>query len=265
MPFLYPDSLLDQAGKIAQEVSQEQRVLVSQEILKEFIRKSSKTESDFTVLLAHYYFEGAEVSNTQYPESEMGEVEFTPSMIPENIDLALFGHVHLHQAKEARGVPVIFAGALERIDWGERKSEKGFLVVDPASMKWRFHPLPTRDMLEIRVKVEIGDKDPTSTIIDEIPSDLKEKMVRLIVELPSGMRPLIHEDKIAEKLAPSFDYKVAWPPSSSELSRVSDVSKGLPNMYELLDSFIEESFGKHPRKQALIREGRSILKEALEE
>src|SRR6266852_5618341 len=36
MPFLYPDSLLDQAGKVAREVSEEQRVVLSQEILKQF-------------------------------------------------------------------------------------------------------------------------------------------------------------------------------------------------------------------------------------
>ena len=79
------------------------------------------------------------------------------------------------------------------------------------------------------------------------------------------MRPLIQEDKIAEKLAPSFDYKVAWTPSLSETARFTEVSKGLPGMYELLESFIEESFSKHPRKEALVREGKSILKEALEE
>ena len=261
MPFLYPDSLLEQAGNTAPEISEDQRIAVSQEILG----KSSKTEAEARILLAHYYFAGAEVSNTQYPEAEMGEVEFTSTMIPENLDLALFGHVHLHQTREAKGVPVVFAGALERIDWGERKSEKGFLTVDPTSMKWRFHPVPTREMLEIRVKVEAGDKDPTSTILEEIRSDLKEAMVRLFVELPTAMRPLVREDTIAEKLAPSFDYKVAWPPSSTELARVTDVSKGLPSMYELLDSFVEESFAKHPRKEALVKEGHSILKEALEE
>lgn len=265
MPFLYPDSLLDQAGKAAQEIAEDQKTVVSQEILKEFLQKNSKTDADARILLAHYYFEGAEVSNTQYPEAEMGEVEFTPSMIPENLDLALFGHVHLHQTKEARGVPIIIAGALERIDWGERQNEKGFLVVDPANMKPEFHQLPTREMLEIQVKVEAGDKDPTRTILDEIPSELNDKMVRLIVELPSGMRPLIHADKIAEKVAPSFDYREAWTQSASEIARLTDVSKGLPGMYDLLDSFIEESFAKHPRKEALIREGKSILKEALEE
>src|SRR5713226_3520483 len=38
MPFLYPDSLLDQAGKTAREFPEEQRVLVSQEILKDFLK-----------------------------------------------------------------------------------------------------------------------------------------------------------------------------------------------------------------------------------
>ncbi len=265
LPFLYPDSLLEQSGKGAQEVSEEQKAVVSQQILKEFLLKNSGTDSDADILLAHYYFQGAEVSNPQYPEAEMGEIEFTPSMIPEDLDLALFGHIHVHQTKDARGVPIVFPGAVERIDWGERGNEKGFVIVDPATLHCKFQRLPSREMVQIRVRVDSGDKDPTATILNEIPSDLDERMVRLLVELPSGMRPLVREERIAEKLNPSFDHKVLWTTPESELARLTDVSKGLPGMYDLLESFIEEGFAKHSRKEMLITEGRSILKEALEE
>src|SRR6266852_8642124 len=126
MPFLYPSTILDQAGKTAEEVPEEQRITVSEEILKELLRQYSQTRADATILLAHYYFEGAELSNTQNPEMEVGELEFKQSMLPENLDLAVFGHVHLSQTKTVRGIPLVFVGAVERIDWGERKSKKNF-------------------------------------------------------------------------------------------------------------------------------------------
>src|SRR5437899_5670871 len=174
MPFMYPDSILDQLGDQVQDIPEDQRITVSQEILKEFLHKSPETKADARVLLAHYYFEGAELGNPLYPEPEMGELEFTPSMIPQNIDVAFFGHVHLHQTREARKVPVVLVGAVERIDWGEKLGKKGFVTLDPATMKWEFQELPTREMLEIQVKVKAGNKDPTNTILGDIPRELRQ-------------------------------------------------------------------------------------------
>lgn len=264
MPFLYPDNILNQLGKPAQDVPEDQRITVSQEVLKEFLRKSSGTEADSRVLLAHYYFEGAELSNPLYPEAEMGELEFTQSMIPQNIDLAFFGHVHLHQTREARGVPVVLVGAVERIDWGEKQGRKGFVTLDLATMKWEFRELPTREMLELRVKIEEGEKDPTAKILSKIPSNLEGKMLRLYVELPSGMRPLIRENEIAEKLSPAFDRKVSWLTASAEPLRSAEMAKALSNHYGLLESFLDLNFAKHPHRDALAKEGRNILREVLE-
>ncbi len=265
MPFLYPNTILDQAGKVAEEIPEEQRISVSQEILKELLQQYSQTESDRKILLAHYYLEGAELSNPLNPEIEIGELEFKQSMLPENLDLAVFGHVHLSQTRTVRGIPVVFVGAVERIDWGERKSKKNFMVLDPATMKWELHELPTREMLEIRVKAEPGDKNPTKTILDKIPPDLEGKMVRLFVELPAGTRPMIQEGRIAEKLAPSFNYKTHWTTPVGEPVRPTEAAKALVDPYGLLESYIDLNFEKHPYREALLKEGKNILREALEE
>ncbi len=264
MPFLYPDNILDQLRKPVQDIPEDQRITVSQEVLKEFLRKSSETEADSRILLAHYYFEGAELSNPLYPEAEMGELEFTQSMIPQNIDLAFFGHVHLHQTREARRVPVVLVGAVERIDWGEKQGKKGFVTLDPVTMKWEFRELPTREMLELRVNIEEGEKDPTARILSKIPAGLESKMVRLYVELPSGMRPLVRENEIAEKLSPAFDRKVSWLAPSTEPVRSAETAKALANHYGLLESFLDLNFAKHPHRDALAKEGRNILREVLE-
>jgi DNA repair exonuclease SbcCD nuclease subunit len=263
MPFLYPESILDQLGKKAEDIPEDQRIIVSQEVLKEFLHKSSETEADAKILLAHYYFEGAELGNPLYPEAEMGELEFTPSMIPQNIDVAFFGHVHLHQTRDARRVPVVLVGAVERIDWGEKLGKKGFVTLDPATMKWEFRELPTREMLEIRVKIEEGEKDPTARILGKIPSDLGGKMVRLYVELPLAMRPLIRDNEVGERLSPAFDRKVSWLTPSAEPVRSGEMAKALANHYGLLESFLDLNFAKHPHKDALAKEGRNILREVL--
>lgn len=266
MPFLHSGTILDQSEKIAQDMPDDQRVVLGEEILKELVQKySSEKDCDAQILFAHYYFEGAEISNLQNPEMDVGELEFKQTMLPDKLDLAVFGHVHLFQTKVVRSIPIVFLGSVERIDWGEKKGSKNFMVLNPENMTWKFEQFPTRDMLEIRVKIEAGDKDPTKLILEKIPDDLKDKMVRLIIELPSGMRPSFQEWKIAEKLAPAFNYKTLWNVSLSDLTMQQEAAKALVDPYGLLESYLDLNFSKHPEKDELIKEGKAILKEALEE
>ncbi len=265
MPFLHPDTLIGQAGRLASEVPEEQRSEAGREVIRELLRKYSRQNADGRILLAHYYFEGADLSSTVLPEVEPGEIEFNQSMIPENVNLAVFGHVHLSQTRQAGHIPVIFVGAVERIDWGERESQKQFLTIDPTSMSWKFHGLPSRDMLRIRVKVEPEDKNPTQKILERIPADIKDKMVRLEVELPEGKRRLVQESRLGERLASAFDYKVKWIPTSTEALVGPRLESGLVNPYLLFESFIELNFQKHKQRDELLAEGKKILKEALEE
>lgn len=266
LPFLHSDTILDQAGKAVQEIPEDQRALLGQEILKQLLVTYSQSEAcDSRILLAHYYFEGAKLSNPQNPEIDVGELEFKQSMLPENLDLAVFGHVHLFQTRTVKNTPVVFQGAVERMDWGELKGDKNFMVLDPMSMKWELRQFPTREMLEIRVKIEANDHNPTETILENIPSDLAGKMVRLLIELPAGMRQMVQENKIAEKLAPSFNYKTQWSVPNTEPLRSAEAAKALVDPYGLLESYVDLNYAEHSHRDAIVEEGKAIIKEVIEE
>jgi len=264
MPFLHPDSLVSQAGTSVAGVPEEQRRELGREVLRELLKKYSKLKADRKILLAHYYFEGTDLSSTVVPEVEPGEIEFNQSMIPEGLDLGVFGHVHLSQTKEVKGTTLVFVGAVEKIDWGERESEKHFLTIDPTDMKWELHKLPTRDMLRIRVQVDASEANPTEKILGAIPDDVKDKMVRVEVELPEGARRLVQETRLAEKLATAFDRRFNWHTIGASPLGSSETEPSL-TPGTLLDSFIELNYSKHKRHDELLSKGREILKEALEE
>src|SRR5205823_5149909 len=141
-----------------------------------------------------------------------------------------------HQIRDARGVQEVFVGALERIDWGERQSTKGFVSMDPTSMKWKFHELPTREMLQITVRLGVEDKDQTATILQKIQSDVDGKMVRLIIELALEMRHSVREERLGEKLARAFDFRFFWKTPSPEPVGRLDTGRGLPDHFKLLES-----------------------------
>jgi DNA repair exonuclease SbcCD nuclease subunit len=264
MPFLHPESLVSQAGTSLAGVPEEQRRELGREVLRELLKKYSRLKADRKILLAHYYFEGTDLSSTVVPEVDPGEIEFNQSMIPEGLDLGVFGHVHLSQTKEAKGTTLVFVGAVEKIDWGERESEKHFLTIDPVDAKWELHNLPTRGMLRIRVQVDVGEANPTEKILGAIADDIKDKMVRVEVELPEGARRLVQETRLAEKLATAFDRRFNWHTIGASPLGSSETEPSL-TPGTLLDSFIELNYSKHKWHDELLSRGREILKEALEE
>jgi DNA repair exonuclease SbcCD nuclease subunit len=264
MPFLYPDTIIDQAGQNLSEVPEEQRQETGRAIVKELLKKYSRDAADARILLAHYYFEGADLSSVSNPEIEPGEIQFTQSMIPENIDLAVFGHVHLGQVKNVRNTPLIFVGSVERIDWGERAGEKHFLSIDPNDLKWQLHKLNTRDMMRIRVKIDSMDKNPTETVLKNIPSDVADKLVRLEIEVPEEKKRLITESRIGNRLSSAFHYQVRWIPVGPQNIIVPKIGSSFSNPYELFESFLQLNYAKHRRRDALTAKGKEILKEALE-
>jgi len=264
MPLLYPDSLVTQTESSTTGVPEEQRREVGREILRELLKKFVKIEADRKILLAHYYFEGADLSSTVSPEIEPGEIEFNQAMIPEGLDLGVFGHVHLTQTREAKSTTLVFVGAVEKIDWGERESEKHFLTINSSDAKWELQKLPTREMLRIRVKIEPGDSKPTEKILDVIPTDVKEKMIRVDVELPEGTRRVVQESRLADKLSAAFDRKFSWHPYGANLIRSPETELTLTPT-TLLNSFIDLNYSKHKQHDQLLSKGKEILKEALED
>ncbi|MDI6639190.1 MAG: metallophosphoesterase [Methanocellales archaeon] len=259
VPYMHPTHIAELVlEKFGKETPLEQIFVLGQELLKQWIQnRVDELEADFKLLLAHYYVEGARLRETASPEVLPGEFSFRRDMIPD-VDLAVFGHVHLHQAMRVQGTEVLYTGAVERIDWGERDDKKGFIVIDPfAEERWRFEELPTRDMLKL--KVEVSNEDPTQKILDAIP-DVAGKLVRLEIAMGEGLRSKVADSKIADKLKDAFHYEVRWTERTEE--KIGFVSFTM-DPFKLLRDFVDLNYGDHPKHDELQREGESLLKEVL--
>ena len=72
------------------------------------------------------------------------------------LDYVALGHIHKHQSLNDGGYPpVVYAGSLERIDFGEEGQPKGFCWVELArgATSWRFVELAARRLVTIRTDV----------------------------------------------------------------------------------------------------------------
>lgn len=117
------------------------------------------------------------------------------------------GHIHKHQVLHV-SPPVVYAGSLQRIDFGEEAEEKGFCVVDIEesltgepyfSASFRFVPVRARSFLTI--EVEADGEDPTAQVLEAIARrEIKEAVVRLNISIPAPKEGLLREGDLRKAL-----------------------------------------------------------------
>jgi len=121
----------------------------------------------------------------------------------------LMGHLHKHQEipLSKTGPPIIYSGSIERVDFGEEKEAKGFVLLElspkDGSFKSKifFKKLISRPFISIRTRIETTDNNPTQKIIQQIKKhQLKEAVVRVIIEVPEEKSLEIREGAIREAL-----------------------------------------------------------------
>ena len=124
------------------------------------------------------------------------------------LDYVALGHIHRHQIL-GYDPHVVYAGSLQRIDFGEERQEKGFCVVDldpdatsgRRARDFRFHKVNARSLLTISVKVSVGDPDPTATVMDAVSRHHVEgAIVRLNVSIPRDLEGHLREGDVRRAL-----------------------------------------------------------------
>lgn len=137
----------------------------------------------------------------------LGQEVIIPSSTVANpaFDYVALGHIHKHQVLRSADPPVVYAGSIERIDFGEEKEQKGFVLVqlEKGSAQFQFIPLEVRSFLTI--EVEAKEEDPTVQVLETIAAhDIKDKVVRLIVHTTSEKEPLLRDSEIFQALGEAF-------------------------------------------------------------
>ena len=99
--------------------------------------------------------------------------------------------------------PIVYSGSIDRIDFGERAEQKGFVLVDVSRHHAEFRPVPlnTRAFLQIEVDTGASD-DPTAAIIKRLQDEpLTGAVVRLTYKVPPDRAPLVRTDEIRRALS----------------------------------------------------------------
>lgn len=126
------------------------------------------------------------------------------------LDYVALGHIHKAQnLNEGAHPPVIYPGSIERVDFGEVKDDKFFVIVHlergKTDVEWR-QLKEVRPFFDFYTMVRTQE-DVTGQICRELPSpdQLAGAVMRLSVEYPRDWEPLIDEAAIRAYCSQAFE------------------------------------------------------------
>jgi len=157
------------------------------------------------------------------------------------------GHIHKTQnLNDGKQPPVIYSGSIERVDFGEAKDDKFFIIAEvdkgQTDVKWcklsGIRPLHDR-YLKLETQEDITDQ-----VIDVLPAPgaMEGAVVRLVLEYPRAWAPLIDDRTIQEYASDAFEFHFVKRPQMDERIRLpQDQSVGDLTPSELLEKFWQAS------------------------
>lgn len=121
---------------------------------------------------------------------------FLPSQLAlKPFDYVALGHLHRYQNLNPNGHPaIVYSGSIERIDFGERKEDKGFCLVHIESKEKTTHQFikgPARPFIQVEVYLEPG-AEQTEQILNELEKyELDDAVVKIVYHIPPGKKDLV--------------------------------------------------------------------------
>ena len=173
--------------------------------------KGQLSEDEPAVLLGHFSVAGARWGSER--SIMVGRDVTLPisALVDARWAYVALGHVHQHQNLNANDLPpVVYAGSLARVDFGEEHQPKGFCWVEleDGRASWQYVEVPARRFVTLRVDVR-GESAPLRAIQSVVDAhDLAGAVVRLIVEMSPEQEPDLRDGDLVPLLVDSFHAQI---------------------------------------------------------
>lgn len=222
-----------------------------------------------SILAAHVGIASATIGSERL--MAIGQEHF---LLPGNIanpafDYIALGHIHKRQVI-SENPPAVYAGSLERVDFGEEADDKGFYVVEiePDGLAGRrkvsfdFHIVRGRSFRTVNVTLEPDDADPTATVLEAIHPGGEDKVsdaiVRLQISLPAELDGQLRDSEIRDSLKEAYYFTVAKDVSREARIRLGTTAAEEILPYEALKTYLEANYPPD-RAAVLLDYGKKLI------
>ncbi|OQY34266.1 MAG: hypothetical protein B6I38_02630 [Anaerolineaceae bacterium 4572_5.1] len=197
-----------------------------------------------TILTAHASVQGATYGGER--TVMLGKDLVLPGSLVRDprLDYVALGHIHKAQNLTPKGEmpPIIYPGSIERVDFGEAKDDKFFVIAEiergKTLVNWRkldhirpfvdrYLNLKTRENITAQLRAALP-----------APEELQGAIVRLVLEYPQAWTALIDENALQEHRDHAFEFHLVKRPTSEARIRLpEDQTVGSLSPLELLTHY----------------------------
>ena len=256
-------SAKDRENKLTPE---ERSARFEQELDKRIRAGIGKADPDLPlILLTHYSVQGSTYPSGQI--AELGrEVALSRALVCDPaFSYTALGHIHLYQdLNEGQQPPVIYPGSIERVDYGEAREKKGFILadVDNHHTEYTFRELHTRRMFNLSFEAKNAET-LQDDLLDLLPSPEKaqDAMIRLSITYPHEFEPMINERELRNRVEGALDFQLKRKPVYETRMRIQSKNISSLTPKDLLTTYCQITKTSESETQALCMLAEEIFSE----
>lgn len=221
------------------------------------------------ILAAHIWVSGARIGSEESMTIGQEHVLLPGSIANPAFDYIALGHIHKHQVL-LEVPPLVYAGSLERLDFGDENDDKGFYLTEIKANKktgkrqvsYQFQPIHSRRFLTISVNIEPQDIEPTATITEEIcRHDITDAIVRLQISLSQESEGQIVDGDIRDELKDAYYYTITKDIKRQSRLRLGEHCTEEVTPLAALKAYVEDKKFSKSYSRLLLKYGEELIKE----
>ena len=224
-----------------------------------------------SILAAHVWVTGAQIGSERMISIGQEHTLLISNIAHTAFDYIALGHIHKQQVLFSNP-PVVYAGSLERLDFGEEKDDKGFYVIEiepdgetgERRVSFNFHQIAGRPFITISITLESQDTDPTSTILNTIAAQqdrIKDAIIRLNISLSSELTNQLRDNEIREALKQAHYFTIAKDVKHETRLRLGSLTAEEITPIEALKNYLNEKKIAPQRANLLLQYGEKLIQE----
>jgi exonuclease SbcD len=180
------------------------------------------------ILTAHASIEGAKFGGERLVMLG-NDLVLTGSLVKNpKFSYVAMGHIHKPQdVNEGHQPPVIYPGSIERVDFGEAKEDRYFVIADvekgrDTEVEW-IQLTGVRKFIDRRA-VLTSSESVTESLKAALPKpkEMSEAIIRLVVEYPREWDSLIDESALRKYAADAFEFHFVKRPQIESRVRIDE-------------------------------------------
>lgn len=179
------------------------------------------------ILAAHASVQGASFGGERLVMLG-NDLVLSSSMVKnKKLDYVALGHIHKPQdVNEGQHPPVVYPGSIERVDFGEVKEDRFFVIADVERGNTKVEWIQLKEVRKFidRRTVLKSSENVTKALKDILPKPQKmsEAIVRLSVEYPREWDSLIDESALRKYAEDTFEFHLVKRPQSESRVRIPE-------------------------------------------